>query len=167
MNRRGFYEEANKITNAIRKQGSPIGIAVVDIDHFKQINDRYGHDVGDIVIRFVASQLKEKTRSADVVARMGGEEFAVLLPRADINASFHVAEHLKTVIADASIPIDGGNTLSVTVSIGVSEVDSDDGKIDQALKRADDALYQAKNSGRGRVVKYEERRASAKEDINH
>lgn len=155
MNRRGFYEEANKITTAIRKQGSPIGIAVVDIDHFKQINDCHGHDAGDIVIQFVASQLKEKTRSADVVARMGGEEFAVLLPRADINASFQVAENLLAVIANASIPIDQDKTLNVTVSIGVSEVNSDDGKIDQALKRADDALYQAKNTGRGRVVRYE------------
>lgn len=156
INRRGFYEKASEIIHRHRKDAQPTGIAIVDIDCFKIINDRHGHDVGDLVIQHVARQLIENTRSADAVARMGGEEFALLLPHADLKASVAVAEKLRQAIADTSIPINDDELLKLTVSIGVSEVRSDDGKIDQALKRADQALYQAKTTGRDRVVMFED-----------
>lgn len=155
INRRGFYEKASEIIKRHRKDDLPTGIAIVDIDSFKSINDRHGHDAGDLVIQHVARRLTENTRSTDAVARMGGEEFALLLPHADIKTSFAIAEKLRKAIADAAIPINASDQLMVTVSIGVSEVSGDDGKIDQALKRADQALYQAKTSGRDRVVMFE------------
>lgn len=154
-NRRAFYEHAKTIMAAHKNQGTPAGLAIIDIDHFKAINDRYGHDVGDAVIRFVAMQLKENTRSADVTARMGGEEFAIILPHSDVNNSFNVAKKLQAMIAAASIPFADQVDLNVTVSIGVSAIRSDDAEIDQGLRRADEALYQAKSAGRNRVMLFE------------
>lgn len=151
-NRRAFYENAKEIMVACKKQGIPAGLALIDIDQFKGINDRHGHDIGDAVIRFVADRLQENTRNTDVIARMGGEEFAIILPHADRDNSFKVARTLQEKIAASPIPIKDLGDLKVTVSIGVSAVSSQDTDIDQGLKRADQALYEAKNTGRNRVV---------------
>ena len=154
-NRRAFYEYAKEIMATCKQQGTSAGLAIIDIDQFKGINDRYGHDVGDAVIRFVADRLQENTRSTDVIARMGGEEFAIILPHADSQNSFKVAKNLQEKIAASSIPIKDQDDLRVTVSIGVSAVRGQDSDIDQGLKRADQALYQAKTIGRNCVILFD------------
>jgi diguanylate cyclase (GGDEF)-like protein len=133
-----------------------------DIDHFKRINDTYGHSAGDQVLRALADCFRQNTRGIDVAGRYGGEEFVLLLPETPFSGAIQIAERLRQSIADLSIPIcpaNGGSpmvAIHITVSIGVAELLPDVSSLAVLLERADHALYRAKDSGRNRVVTWEE-----------
>jgi diguanylate cyclase (GGDEF)-like protein len=130
----------------------PFAVMVVDIDHFKKINDTYGHLVGDLALKTVARCMAENLRPHDLLARYGGEEFAVLLTEADLDAARMVAERLRTKIAAAEIRTDD-ISFNVTLSIGITPTQHDD-RLENLIHEADQALYRAKQMGRNRVEVY-------------
>lgn len=130
----------------------PIGLILIDIDHFKRINDTYGHDAGDTVLRAVSQLLLSSVRAEDVVCRYGGEEFVLVLPSASPAVTIARAESLRQAIARLEIAYDGRPLPSVTISAGVSDITSADASVADSLRRADVALYAAKGAGRNRVV---------------
>ncbi len=153
LNRRGFDLELERIRSSHVDAAMPLSIVMVDIDHFKNINDHYGHAFGDQVIRAVAQSLVALTQRKDTAARLGGEEFVLLLPDTPMQGAREVAERIRRAIAggrirtrDAESPIG-----QVTVSCGVTQVLPDE-SVDDAMVRADRALYRAKQSGRNRTV---------------
>ena len=150
-NRRHFMERAEQELSRAHRYAKPLSMLMLDIDHFKQINDRHGHKVGDTVLKAVADLSQATFRDVDIVGRLGGEEFAALLPETDQPAALEAAERLRATIANARIPLPGAPPVSFSVSIGVSSMDSPEDNIDALLQRADKALYQAKDSGRNRV----------------
>ncbi len=155
LNRRGFEKAASRILDESASSGKEICLLMVDIDHFKKINDTYGHLVGDKVIRAVAEMLKSKVKGQDSVARLGGEEFAVLLPETPAAGAFAVAEHIRKSIENGKIRrIDSQETIgAVTVSIGIASLTPDE-DINQLLDQADKALYASKTQGRNRATIY-------------
>jgi diguanylate cyclase (GGDEF)-like protein len=124
---------------------------IADIDHFKAVNDRFGHDAGDNVLKSVADVCRSTKRESDIVARIGGEEFALLLPETNEAAALIAAERLLGHIQKCC-PIIGSETVAVTVSIGIACASPSVSGIAMLLKHADDALYEAKHSGRNRVA---------------
>jgi diguanylate cyclase (GGDEF)-like protein len=124
---------------------------MVDIDHFKAVNDTHGHQAGDVVLLSVAQVLAQGLRGADVIGRIGGEEFAILLPDTDIDGAHELAERLRAEVAETVIPLASGTDVPVTVSIGASSLREGDSAVDAVLARADEALYRAKRDGRNRV----------------
>lgn len=151
FNRRRFMELSEReFARSIRYE-RPLALFMLDIDHFKRVNDEHGHDVGDQVLRSLSEIAIMALRNADILGRLGGEEFGVLLPETDTDAAFEVAERLRLSIERSSINTSDGN-LSITVSIGVAILQPGTQTIANLLKRADVALYDAKQSGRNRVV---------------
>jgi diguanylate cyclase (GGDEF)-like protein/PAS domain S-box-containing protein len=149
-NRRAFFVAGERLL-AERKPEQPITLLMFDLDHFKQVNDRYGHAAGDQVLRSVAAILRETLREKDLAGRLGGEEFAVILPGTNVVGAQQLAERLRQAMAErVRIPGSGGET--VTISIGVAAVPPDETTLDATLSRADAALYEAKEKGRNRVV---------------
>ncbi len=148
-NRRGFDARAVRLVAACEVNGVPASVLMLDIDHFKAVNDTFGHDGGDIVLRAFAETVAAAVRSLDIVGRLGGEEFAVLLPGADVDAAARTAEAIRAKVEQLHIEVAPGTSAPVTVSIGVAPLDGD---LAGALGRADDALYRAKAGGRNRVV---------------
>jgi diguanylate cyclase (GGDEF)-like protein len=153
-NRRYFFEFATWTLALAGRHHQPVAVLMLDIDHFKRINDARGHLEGDRVIRHVASLLQDILRKSDLPCRYGGEEFAMLLPQTEPVTATVVAERVRLAIARTPLPGNTGDALQVTVSVGVAgyfeaPLDAD---LEELLKRADDALYEAKNSGRDRVV---------------
>jgi diguanylate cyclase (GGDEF)-like protein len=147
-NRRAFFEHGQTLSNYCERNRLPLCVVMVDADHFKQINDNYGHAVGDAVLRNLAGLLKRSLRKSDVCGRMGGEEFAMLLPDTSLAEATALAERFCQSYA-AMPTINEGVEIANTVSIGVA---SDGYDIDHLLHCADGALYQAKAAGRNRVV---------------
>jgi diguanylate cyclase (GGDEF)-like protein len=150
-NRRHFFTTALHGLALAHRQGSRLTAAMLDIDHFKQVNDTHGHHVGDQVIRAVAQRLAHIVRTTDIVGRYGGEEFALILPDTSAEGAAVLTERLRAAIADRPIDTDAG-PLTVTVSIGVAERAADHNDVETLLSVADTALYQAKRAGRNRVV---------------
>ena len=153
-NRRRFMELGEAEVARVRRSGRSFGMAMMDVDHFKSVNDTHGHDAGDNVLRALAEACVDRLRNVDIVGRMGGEEFALILPETDPQGAMLTVERLREYLSELAIPIDSG-TLTVTVSIGVTTVRDPSDTIEGALKRADEALYKAKGSGRNRTVAYE------------
>jgi len=154
-NRRFLEEIGDKLSAQIKRRNSLLGILMVDIDFFKQINDKYGHDVGDRVLREIAQTIKNSVREADYVIRFGGEEILVLLVDVREGQAKKVAEKIRKNVEQKVIEFSQG-VIKKTVSIGVSEFPRDcDGKFWQCIKFADVALYRAKEEGRNRVVRFE------------
>jgi diguanylate cyclase (GGDEF)-like protein len=150
-NRRQFFSLAeHEIHRAIRNNTS-ISAIMIDADHFKKVNDTYGHVVGDEVLRHIAAACQENLRSVDILGRYGGEEFAVLLPDADRKAATRVGERLRKAISHIAVPVSEG-TLSITASLGISTAKGNDINLKTMMERADSALYAAKNAGRNRVM---------------
>jgi diguanylate cyclase (GGDEF)-like protein len=150
-NRRHFFTNALQAIALARRQRSQLAATMIDIDHFKQVNDVHGHHVGDQVITAVAQRLAHTARTTDVVGRYGGEEFAMVLPDTRPEGSHILAERLRVAIADQPIATDAG-PLSVTVSIGIAHLTAEQTDVETLLANADAALYQAKRAGRNRVV---------------
>jgi len=147
-------EAQAEIVRAIRTR-SPLALALVDIDHFKAVNDRYGHLVGDKALRAVTDALRGQLRAYDLAGRFGGEEFVILLPHTHQANALTIAERLRGRIADMSIPIDdddeSGPSVRLTVSIGVTVLDNDSRELTDLLADADTALYYAKENGRNKT----------------
>jgi len=149
-NRRHFFQSAQRaIAHALRHE-RPCTLLMVDVDGFKEINDRHGHAVGDEVLRRLVKAFERTVRQSDHVARLGGDEFAILLLETDRDTAFATAERLR-VAAREPLETRAG-PVSVGVSIGMSSVSADAADIDGLLRRADEALYEAKRSGRDRTV---------------
>jgi diguanylate cyclase (GGDEF)-like protein len=152
-NRRHFLALADMEWSRVKRYGRPLAALMMDIDFFKSINDRYGHPAGDDVIKVVADILQKQKRSSDVVGRMGGEEFALLLPEASLESAAAAGERLRRLVADR--PIDVGDVeLQITMSVGAAACHGETCDIEQLLKEADTALYEAKRSGRNRVCSF-------------
>ncbi|GIJ52645.1 GGDEF domain-containing protein [Virgisporangium aurantiacum] len=133
------------------RSGVPLGLLLLDVDHFKRINDGFGHPAGDAVLRVVAARLTGRCRSGDIVARYGGEEFAVLVPGAGPDRIAEIAEGLRRAMTEP-MPIGDGQEVAVTVSIGTATVPADAGSPEDVVRLADMALYAAKEGGRNRVM---------------
>ena len=149
-NRRAFFDAAEIEIRRWRRLPRPLSLVLVDADHFKRINDTHGHPAGDAVLRHIARLMGATFRQVDVVARIGGEEFAVLLPSADLASAQRVAERLRAALEAQPAPTDAG-LVGCTVSIGIATMDDGTASVEALLKRADEALYAAKHSGRNRV----------------
>eukprot|EP01037_Dinobryon_pediforme_P013928 gene13928-14045_t len=133
-------------------RNKPLSVIVMDIDHFKHVNDTYGHDAGDDVLKTFAARVKRIVRGADLLCRMGGEEFIIAMPDTSSQIAIRVAERIRTTIAEEMFPIhQGSRAIKVTVSIGLAERGSEL-VCDAVVKRADRALYRAKSEGRNRVI---------------
>ena len=158
MNRRMGMKRLREEHGRAERNGLELGVAMLDIDHFKLVNDTYGHLVGDHVLTEVAARVKKTLRDSDVLLRYGGEEFLVVLPSADPNALKRVGERMREAVAETPIQ-DGAHMISVTISVGLcSFVAGSQMEETVLLKQSDDALYMAKDSGRNRVVSYAEMR---------
>jgi len=160
LNRRGFFEAAGALATRNRRTMAPVSVLAFDLDHFKSINDRYGHAVGDAVLQMFAKVARETLRASDVVGRLGGEEFVALLPSTLAEAAI-AAERVRAALAAASL-VRNGQRVAATVSIGVSSGPPAIA-VDLLITRADDALYRAKTNGRNRVETAAEDAAAAPE----
>lgn len=150
-NRRSFEVLGRREVSRACRHEEPLAVLMMDIDKFKPINDTYGHDVGDEVLKMVAKVCTLQLREMDLFARLGGEEFALLLPNTDLENAQNVAERIRQTLEQTPVVTDSGATISFTVSIGVTALDVTLRDLKALLKKADEALYYAKNSGRNRV----------------
>ncbi len=153
-NRRYFFDVAKFEFERTHRYKRTLSIMMVDIDHFKNINDIHGHAVGDLALREIATRIKNSVRAVDIVARYGGEEFIILMPETELNEACQVAERVRRSVADNPIEEDIA-TINATLSIGVAEIDELSKNMDQLIIYADQALYAAKAAGRNRVTGYE------------
>jgi diguanylate cyclase (GGDEF)-like protein len=152
FNRRHFMERAQQAYDNSRRFGHALTAMMLDVDHFKRVNDRHGHHVGDQVLRALAERCRSALRSVDLLGRYGGEEFAILLPGAsEQSAATVLAERIRRKVAEEPIETDDG-PVRVTISIGVATIDQQMRSPEDLFKRADAALYEAKQAGRNRVV---------------
>ncbi|MFT5635708.1 MAG: diguanylate cyclase (GGDEF)-like protein/PAS domain S-box-containing protein [Cognaticolwellia sp.] len=151
-NRRFFTEQAEKEYNRAKRYSLSLTVISIDIDHFKNINDKLGHPAGDQVLIEVAKQLKTNLRQIDILARIGGEEFSILLPETSATAGMKLAERIRTEQSNLKIIGDWQGEIKLSVSIGVSSFLVDDESFDSMFSRADKALYQAKNYSRNKVM---------------
>lgn len=152
-NRRQFMKAGEQMLEQVRRYSRPASLLLVDLDHFKSINDRYGHGAGDAVLQAVARLLGEHQRAPDLSARLGGEEFAMLLPETDLAGAVTLAERLRVACEVLRVPDPGGvwSGLTLTMSVGATSCQDLDASLDDVLRRADAALYRAKHGGRNRV----------------
>ncbi len=150
-NRRHFMGQGQVELSRAQRYGEALSLLMLDIDHFKEINDTYGHKVGDIVLQRLSAVMRETLRTIDIVGRLGGEEFAILLPETDLQSAAEIAERLRETIFHTEVVLDGGMPLHFTASIGVTTLQEKGTNLDILLNQADKALYQAKEGGRNRV----------------
>ncbi|WP_155845260.1 sensor domain-containing diguanylate cyclase [Chitinilyticum aquatile] len=163
-NRRHFSEWVKNICGQSRRYVQPLTVLALDLDHFKSINDRWGHDGGDQVLIRTAEVLRAALRECDLPARFGGEEFIVVLPQTPLAGAMQVAERIRADI-EALVVYYDGDEIRFTVSIGVTEVAAAEKNVEAALNRADEALYQAKQAGRNCVLVHGPRAAPPAEDL--
>ena len=149
INRRAFLERADAPFQYCRRNGLAVTTIVVDLDHFKQINDTRGHAVGDLAIQHAARLIQANLRKSDLCCRWGGEEFVILLPDTSLEEASGVAEKLRSAIASSPVPVPGGD-LPIAASLGVAEGQGD---VEALVNRADLAMYRAKREGRNRVAR--------------
>lgn len=151
MNRRALIEALQREVERCRRKASALSVVMIDLDHFKDVNDRHGHAMGDAVLRGVASTLRSGIRAVDIAGRYGGEELCLVLPDTDAAGAATVAETLRAAVA-AQPYEDGGHSVSITASFGVATFDKEGrNSADLLLRAADEALYAAKTGGRNRV----------------
>ena len=150
LNRRGFGEQTERAYATARRTDRPVSVIVTDIDHFKSVNDEFGHAAGDAALAHFAKILKVTRRSDDILARMGGEEFAIVLPGTVLEESIRIATELCQLLEEAPMVFDG-NAVTMTASFGVATLSLNDTCLADAIIRADRALYRSKRAGRNRV----------------
>ena len=155
LNRRAFLERSTALFDHCRRHAQPCAVLMIDIDHFKDINDQHGHQMGDIAIRACAQAIEPTLRDADLLGRLGGEEFAALLPHSSADNALQIAERIRNAIAQMNLMSPQGQSLAFTVSIGVAEAGAEHTDIEPLLADADQALYRAKATGRNKVLAYE------------
>lgn len=151
-NRRHFFERATEEFARARRFGRSLSFIMLDIDWFKRVNDRWGHAAGDMVLKNLCDTAAATLRQIDLFARIGGEEFAVLLPDTDADGAFLLAERLRQNVAAQAVA-EGGDSITYTISSGVATLAPEDVTAESALKRADVALYEAKGAGRNRTMR--------------
>ncbi|SDE94181.1 PAS domain S-box-containing protein/diguanylate cyclase (GGDEF) domain-containing protein [Rhodospira trueperi] len=151
-NRRQLMELGDRELRRARRYGGPLSVLILDIDHFKHINDTHGHALGDEALKTMVTCCLQQLREIDIMCRLGGEEFVVLMPETPVSAARTGAERLREKVAALKIPLTGDETLSFTISIGLTEPHQSDDTLGDVLMRADEALYAAKREGRNRVV---------------
>ncbi len=157
FNRWAIYAHAEAELNRSRREDVPLGLAMLDVDHFKPINDTYGHPVGDSALQGVANAFSVTVRSYDWVGRWGGDEFLLVMPGSSAGASLAIVERVRAQIARQPVLLPNGGALAVKVSAGVVATGPDESDcLDTLIQRADLALYDAKNQGRDRVVLWQE-----------
>ena len=154
--RRHFFTLAPQLTEQCRRDGSPLSVLLIDLDHFKQINDRHGHAAGDRVLGHFGEVCRSVLRSEDLIGRLGGEEFAILLSDTPVSAAEAVASRLLRTAEEAEVQVGPDSVAGYGMSIGITQAQPDDAALDDALARADRALYQAKQHGRGCYRVYRE-----------
>lgn len=155
LNRRSFFERLEKAFSLAQSEKNPLGCVMVDIDHFKKINDEHGHGVGDKVLKMVAKLLESKFGNRDSICRYGGEEFCVLLPGTGLEKTIEIAQEVRSTIESyATMGIDTKGELTVTASLGVSGIELGASEPAKLIDQADKALYQAKEQGRNRVEQW-------------
>ena len=154
LNRRVLHEVADKEISRYQRSGTVFCLLILDLDHFKRINDTYGHSAGDRILQAVAELLKEQERPYDYAIRMGGEEFCILLSNTSMKQAYRFGERVRKSISEINVYEDG-QLMKITTSIGISEVIETDTKFEPTLKRADEALYKAKAAGRNCTFKWE------------
>ncbi|MFN2381820.1 MAG: diguanylate cyclase [Guyparkeria sp.] len=150
-NRRAFYDLSAPFWSNACDPGLPLAVILMDLDHFKRINDGFGHPAGDAALRATASRVGAVVRKQDVIARWGGEEFIVLLPKMDIDGAERLAERLRAAVADTPVAVDG-KQIPVTASFGVAARDADATTLETLISCADQCLYRAKSDGRNRIA---------------
>jgi len=150
-NRRSFFDKGQGCIEQSRRYGIPMSVLVLDLDHFKKINDTFGHHGGDQVLRSVAEIFRTSFRSNDVVGRIGGEEFSIILPEEDAKQAQVVAQRVMKQCRSAEVKLEDMRIVRFTLSIGVAQLRANDKNFEQVVQRADDALYAAKRAGRNRV----------------
>jgi diguanylate cyclase (GGDEF)-like protein len=156
-NRRVISGQLKYQVDLARRSGHPMSIIMIDIDHFKKINDTYGHQCGDSVLKKLADILKDKSRSINIVGRYGGEEFIIIGPISDDKTAYYMAERLRTLVENTDFSCDeSGKIFKVTISAGVAVWNGSIKSGRELLKLADEALYLAKRSGRNQVRMAEE-----------
>lgn len=153
-NRRHFYKKAHLELIRAQRYQHPLSILMIDIDHFKKINDCFGHETGDRALKAITAQCQKNLRETDLFGRLGGEEFAVLLPETDREHAWHVAERLRKSMEEINLKTDTG-PVCITISIGLTSLFEEPASIEQLLRQADQALYQAKSAGRDCIHLYQ------------
>jgi diguanylate cyclase (GGDEF)-like protein len=148
-NRRAFEELGEREVDRYNRQGRPLSVVMFDLDHFKPVNDTYGHLVGDQVLHALTARFRNNTRATDIMARFGGDEFALLLPETDLVTALEVADRICKAIQEAPFQTDAGD-IYLSASIGITTATYEVGNLETLLARADAALYRAKQNGRGR-----------------
>ena len=156
----GFYnrgqleERVKQEISSSKRQKTPLCVIMTDIDYFKKVNDKYGHLAGDLVLKTVSKIMRSQLREYDTAGRYGGEEFVILLPFTKLREAKMVAERLRKKVEQANIEISDTETISITISMGIYEINPDDNE-ETLIKNVDKALYEAKETGRNRIVAYE------------
>ncbi|HEX8989211.1 MAG TPA: diguanylate cyclase [Rhodocyclaceae bacterium] len=150
-NRSHFLSLAAQEFARSRRYGHPLSLWMLDVDHFKNVNDAYGHHAGDLALQTLGATSRQILRDWDIMGRMGGEEFAVLLPETDATQALLVAERLRQKVASTEVPVEPGRAVHLTVSIGVATMHGNDGDVEHLIDRADQALLEAKRTGRDKV----------------
>ncbi|MDB2562462.1 GGDEF domain-containing protein [Sulfurimonas sp.] len=151
-NRRYFNEIAQSFMKIAKRENTSMSLIMIDIDDFKNINDTYGHTIGDQVIKLLASLLKSHTRESDIASRFGGEEFVILLPSTSEKGALKIAENLRSVVASQNVKISNDKYIKFTISLGLSSMkNNEDNLISDILNRADKALYEAKENGKNKT----------------
>ena len=152
-NRRAFFELGHRSFQQAKRYKHPISIIMMDIDHFKQINDNYGHSTGDKVLQALSEPLQTLVRETDIIGRMGGEEFAFILPETELDEAANLAERLRAGIEKIIVTYNE-LSISITASLGVVTYSDEDDNLESLITKADDALYVAKKKGRNQIRKY-------------
>jgi diguanylate cyclase (GGDEF)-like protein len=150
-NRRAIEDLAGRSIAAARRHGMPLAMMIIDVDHFKRINDEYGHEGGDNALIETVRRIRESLRTEDLVGRLGGEEFVAVMPSTDGQSALAAAERIRSSFSDATMRI-GSSDITITVSVGVAVLDAQDQQYSHLLRRADRAMYAAKTAGRNKVM---------------
>ncbi len=151
LTRKAFFEKANEYKKIADRESKKIILMMIDLDHFKKINDTYGHITGDFVLKSFGKVLNQYKRETDLIGRFGGEEFTLLLWGANSSGAIKYADYLHDKIRNLPLHYDG-NTINISVSIGISDTESSNIEIKELIDQADKALYQAKETGRNKTI---------------